>query len=310
MMNGAAFRAGLGRVFGVGIVWLAAATPCAFAQGEIDEQATAGYALRVALGYDAITLAVLDVPTVTYDTIALSAILHAQNNLEALTPVLAQWYEARFGLGDPTAADNTEDAITAVTDAYAAVLHNLADVETNFVELLDDDGQAGHAHAVDNAGLDPLLRLLLLSQQQRADLWSATLARDAIVRNPYKWHRTSLCAAARAAFADEVEQILTDEQLGQLGTYESLVEENLEWAMERDQIAYETASQYASAARFAPYLALVFVSLEPAFPTLGLRIYQAVGSAMAGLAQAPAPARKPKGEAVSMRVGPTREWER
>lgn len=208
-----------------------------FGEGGPDDVSDTAYRLRMALGFDPIILAALDVPQLTYDSIVSGAIDYANLNYKTVGPLLDTLYDSVSALGEPAADLDPTDAVADIKAAHAAIRADEAQLETQLTQTLNPGTQLELSNAAANAGLDSILRLLPLSEKQRNALWTATVVRDAVIRNPYRWHRASIVAAAREEFEARTQEILTMEQVNTLDAYIVMAEANLGWALDRERIA-------------------------------------------------------------------------
>lgn len=260
----------------------------------IEREATAGYFVRQSLGFDMAILAALDVLDEAHFAIAFGAIIYGRDNLPALEPLAGALHEARSEGGKPDARERRREVVDGIKAAHHALRQNAAEWKTTMEELLSPGARAALANVEDNAGLDPLLCLLSLVDKQRELLWAATLTRNAVTRNPYKWHRTSLVLAASEDFDEAVARILSREQRDLLAYYQAQAQANLASALLAERDAYDMASRRAAATRVFPVLALLNVRAGRILPALLPWAQWAVQRAPALYVQAFGPAKLPE----------------
>ena len=182
--------------------------------------------VRRILGFGPITLAAFGVSSLAHTAVIDASITAVRENEATLAPLVAQYDRARAVFGRPLTEERRTAALTALRTAYALIGEAAPSFETTLNDLLGADATALHANVAANAGLDPLLRLLRLSEAQRSSVWRATFEREAVVRNPYRWHRRSLVARARSRFDEEVGVRLTADQQTLLDLYKGRVDSN------------------------------------------------------------------------------------
>lgn len=132
---------------------------------------------------------------------------------EVLDPLLVKYDEAQrelvrqitWGNDADIAYEELEAAAEAIVDACLALSDELDDG----LPILWDD------LAARNLVLDPDLRLLGLSDDQRALVVAAQKQRNSITLNAQYWHKPDALAEAEAAFEEELASILNEMQRGE-----------------------------------------------------------------------------------------------
>lgn len=236
---------------------------------DFTDEASVGDAIRAAMGYDQIVLGALDIPGIDHGTMAVAAIVYANDSFPTMEPLAMQWFTAKAAAGEPGALDDPGTTITAIQNAAAAIAGAAGVEVAEWYALCDENAQAAIPNVAANAGLDPLIALLPLTEVQRSQIWAATLERDAVVRNPYKWHRTSMTDAAHAAYWVSVYEILSLEQIDQLDAYEAMAEFNVLATAQIELDAIETAEQLAFVVPIGRAIMFAFARIEIPVPDIG-----------------------------------------
>jgi hypothetical protein len=105
----------------------------------------------------------------------------------------------------PTGFAELQQARQAIVDACQPLLSSLR------AELAPAEQGIADRYFT-NEGLDPDLRLLELSDEQREGIRNAQFERDLVTKDARNWHKPSRLETARTAFESTLQTILTEEQ--------------------------------------------------------------------------------------------------
>ncbi len=246
-------RFALGFVLWGQLVLLAPVMQAQEEDGDVLE-ATIASQLREALSLDPTTLAALDVKAVDVYDLAFDAISDAADRKELLRPFMEWSQYTHRACADAWTKKDFDAVLADQVEAIDAFLQNGGDWSEGYRELFDEDGLAALRNAAANAVLESPLRLLELSEEQRAILWSAQALRDRALLNPYISHRASWVAIAWEEYWKTVEETLTREQYDGLSYYYERLEANLPGVLEVESQVFEDSKQ-AAASRWFPILA-------------------------------------------------------
>ena len=228
-----------------------------------------GDMLRASLGYDPVTLAALGVSAAQHASIASHTIQYAGQRKDELAPLVDQYREAQVLRGrSPHRGKRLRPAARVVEEANVAIRNQAADLDETLRKLLTEEQRTVLSRAAANAGLDPMLRLLPLTDQQRSRLQEAAQVRDGVVRNPYRWHRASLVNQARRKYDSRVDATLTATQKQSVRQYQKRVKENLGSIIRQERAVKNMASQGADASRHWLALPMIGAVLQPKIPSL------------------------------------------
>ena len=169
--------------------------------------------LRQAIGFGATDV----LPAVAGDAnhrqmIALASAFVTEHQAQ-LTPLFVDLRAARKELTrcltwgeDPTAARQE------LQDARQAMVAAISDLVSGLAALVPPAHQNLVPRVIQNRRLDPDVRVLDLSQQQRQAILQAQRDRNGVLKNARNWHKKSKNEAAKAAFESTLQSILTPQQ--------------------------------------------------------------------------------------------------
>lgn len=246
-------RFALGFVLWGQLVLLAPVMQAQEEDGDVLEASIASQ-LREALSLDPTTLAALDVEAADVYDLAFDAISDAANRKESLRPFMEWSQYTHRACADAWTKEDFDAVLADQVEAIDAFRQNGGDWSEGYGELFDEDGLAALRNAAANAVLDSPMRLLELSEEQRAILWSAQALRDRALLNPYISHRASWVALASEDYWKTVEEALSKDQYEALAYYYERLEANLPAVLEVESRVFEDSKQ-AAASKWFPVLA-------------------------------------------------------
>lgn len=192
------------------------------ASGQVEPTCLLAQELRAAFGFDARTLATLDVSTATFTSVLNAALTHVDQNRETLEPLILAVREARQDVfkayesfdhdaeePDDTAIDAAETALASARSALKAAVQSHLDAMT---ALLPAAKQTVHARVEANATLDRPSSLLDLTAEQRSAIQDSQRVRDKVARHCKLRKHYARVASAHQDHNSAVEAELTGAQ--------------------------------------------------------------------------------------------------
>ncbi|MCC7293441.1 MAG: hypothetical protein IT449_15385 [Phycisphaerales bacterium] len=193
--------------------------------------------LRKAIGLDAKTMAILDVDKEDFRNAVKQSIVQSQEQRAELEPMAKEMARLEQTKAMPLNRKDPAAFRTAHKEHTQAVGRRAAPWARDIEAKMSADGKRAFANVATNVGLDPELRLLTLTDEQREALWRATLERDEILQSPAYMHNSAKCEYAMKDYDEAVPGILTREQNETLAGYKRKIEER--WA---DMLMAEVAA--------------------------------------------------------------------
>lgn len=181
--------------------------------------------LRKAVGMDAKTMAILDVNKDDFRNAVKQSIVQSEEHRAELEPLAKEMARLERMKAMPSDRKDAAAFRTAHREHTQGVQRQAASWARELEGKMSAEAKRAFANVATNVGLDPELRLLTLTDDQREALWRATLKRDEILQSPGHMHNSAECEYAMKDYDEAVPGILTREQSETLAGYKQKIQE-------------------------------------------------------------------------------------